>query len=310
MWPRNDIGPGPGQDMIAARRSKNAGLSGFVSFMKRRDAEEALREFDGLEWGGSVLRVGWSKAVPIAPKPLYGEKSSFFLVIELSLPSTLVSSMTKSRESRSRSRSPRGYRRSRHSRSRSYSRSRSRSRSPRHGHNYHRDSRSRSPRRRRSRSRSRSPVIAEEEVTDTFIRTVAAEVKGQGEQFETHLLEQEQDNAKYGFLHPQVRLRSFHRSQVLSDMQHKRYTFYRNSIKNATGPEFDDDVSSIVQCYPLLIQPPRVIIRSIRQIPEKNRSESAVRGLFSVDLPAVALKPCFVAYPVRRERLHGVWRSA
>jgi len=41
--------------------------------MKRRDAEEALREFDGYDWGGSVLRVGWSKAVPLASKPKYGE---------------------------------------------------------------------------------------------------------------------------------------------------------------------------------------------------------------------------------------------
>ena len=58
--------------MTATRRNKNAGLSGFVSFMKRRDAEAALREFDGYDWGGSILRVGWSKAVPIAAKPMYG----------------------------------------------------------------------------------------------------------------------------------------------------------------------------------------------------------------------------------------------
>ncbi|KAL0577625.1 hypothetical protein V5O48_004350 [Marasmius crinis-equi] len=71
MWPRNDASTGPGADMTASRRSKNSGLSGFVSFMTRKDAEEALREFDGFDWGGSVLRVGWSKAVPIAAKPMY-----------------------------------------------------------------------------------------------------------------------------------------------------------------------------------------------------------------------------------------------
>uniref|UniRef100_A0A0W0F0F2 Putative SR140 protein n=1 Tax=Moniliophthora roreri TaxID=221103 RepID=A0A0W0F0F2_MONRR len=71
MWPRNDSSSGPGADMTASRRSKNAGLSGFVSFMTRRDAEEALREFDGFDWGGSILRVGWSKAVPIAAKPMF-----------------------------------------------------------------------------------------------------------------------------------------------------------------------------------------------------------------------------------------------
>ena len=72
MWPRSDASHGPGADMTATRRNKNAGLSGFVSFMKRRDAEAALREFDGYDWGGSILRVGWSKAVPIAAKPAYG----------------------------------------------------------------------------------------------------------------------------------------------------------------------------------------------------------------------------------------------
>ncbi|KAG6898179.1 hypothetical protein C0992_004166 [Termitomyces sp. T32_za158] len=71
MWPRTDGSAGPGADMTASRRSKNTGLSGFVSFMRRKDAERALREFDGFDWGGSILRVGWSKAVPIAAKPLY-----------------------------------------------------------------------------------------------------------------------------------------------------------------------------------------------------------------------------------------------
>jgi U2-associated protein SR140 len=73
MWPRGDATIGPGGDMTATRKTKNAGLSGFVSFMRRRDAENALREFDGLDWGGSVLRVGWSKAVPVASKPLYSQ---------------------------------------------------------------------------------------------------------------------------------------------------------------------------------------------------------------------------------------------
>ncbi len=78
MWPRSDASHGPGADMTATRRNKNTGLSGFVSFMKRRDAEAALREFDGYDWGGSILRVGWSKAVPIAAKPMYGEPSLDF----------------------------------------------------------------------------------------------------------------------------------------------------------------------------------------------------------------------------------------
>lgn len=75
MWPRGDASLGPGADMTGARRTKNAGLSGFVAYMTRRDAERALRELDGFDWGGSVLRVGWSKAVPVAAKPMYGAYS-------------------------------------------------------------------------------------------------------------------------------------------------------------------------------------------------------------------------------------------
>lgn len=72
MWPRGDPSlAGPGGD-ITARRGKGAGMSGFVSFMTRGAAEECVREMDGFNWNGSVLRVGWSKAVPIAAKAAYG----------------------------------------------------------------------------------------------------------------------------------------------------------------------------------------------------------------------------------------------
>ena len=40
--------------------------------MKRKDAEKAVKELDGLDWGGSVLRVGWSKPVPMPQRALYG----------------------------------------------------------------------------------------------------------------------------------------------------------------------------------------------------------------------------------------------
>lgn len=79
MWPRTDIPPGPTPDPTGPRRGKGTGLNGFVSFMNRPDAEEALREFDGSEWGGSVLRVGWSKAVPVAAKALYGMYQTFLI---------------------------------------------------------------------------------------------------------------------------------------------------------------------------------------------------------------------------------------
>ncbi|KAF7315461.1 hypothetical protein MIND_00061000 [Mycena indigotica] len=206
MWPRTDISSGPGSDMTQSRRVKSTGLSGFVSFMKRKDAEEALRELDGFEWGGSVLRVGWSKAVPIGSKALYVSE----------LPKISESSRHRSR-SRSRSRSPRDKHRSHTSR-----RSRSRSASPPRRHSPSRE-------RRREVSRSPSPLRDEEEfVTDAFIRSVANEVKGRGSKYEQNLKERERNNPKFAFL-----LRR----------DHRRHAFYRGLIESnrTLEPEFDDD---------------------------------------------------------------------
>jgi U2-associated protein SR140 len=70
MWPREDFRVVAGND--PSRRAKSSGLSGFVSFKRRKDAEVALRELDGVSWAGSALRVGWSKAVPTSGRVLYG----------------------------------------------------------------------------------------------------------------------------------------------------------------------------------------------------------------------------------------------
>ncbi|KAI8993033.1 hypothetical protein BD414DRAFT_514089 [Trametes punicea] len=232
MWPRSDASAGPGADMTATRRNKNSGLSGFVSFMKRRDAEAALREFDGYDWGGSVLRVGWSKAVPIAARPMYVAKRS-----GSRSPSRSKSPVRRDRDRRrSRSRSPtydrdrdygrsRDHRSSHRSRSRSYSPSPSRSPRHRRSRRYS-DSRSYSPRQRRSRSPP-PQVLQDDEVTDTFIRTVAAEVRGHDEEYEQTLKEREKSNPKYAFLSP----------------DHRRYRYYRSLVerREPLEPEFDDE---------------------------------------------------------------------
>ncbi|KAG6866724.1 hypothetical protein C0991_011383 [Blastosporella zonata] len=240
MWPRTDASVGPGADMSASRRTKSAGLSGFVSFMKRKDAERALREFDGFDWGGSVLRVGWSKAVPIAAKPQYGQHpfcDSRFKVTDNGLAVTEASksknwspSPTRSRsKERRRSRSP-----ARKTRKRSYSpsanNSRSRSRS--------RLRRSRSPGRRSPPSRGH--IEEEDPVTDTFIRAVAAEVKGHDALYEETLREREQNNPKYAFL---------------LNRNHRRHAFYRGLIESEQHlePEFDDEASyTIRECFLIL----------------------------------------------------------
>ncbi|KAG6903083.1 hypothetical protein C0995_006270 [Termitomyces sp. Mi166 len=78
MWPRTDGSAGPGADMTASRRTKNTGLSGFVSFMKRKDAERALREFDGFDWGGHRNKQVEKLELKSEPKPLKGEKALSF----------------------------------------------------------------------------------------------------------------------------------------------------------------------------------------------------------------------------------------
>ncbi|KAH7913168.1 hypothetical protein BJ138DRAFT_1059623 [Hygrophoropsis aurantiaca] len=224
MWPRGDVVSGPGGDMTASRRSKNTGLSGFVSFMKRKDAESALRELDGFEWGGSVLRVGWSKAVPMAAKPLYVAQRSRSRSADHRDRGRSRSRSYERRRSRSRSGGAR-YRSSRRSRSRSWSRSPSPSRHRRSGR-YH----SRSPRRYRSGSPSRRNEDEEEEapVTDGFIRAVAAEVRGHGLKYEESLKGWEKNNPKYTFL---------------TQRKHRRHVYYRGLVErnDITNSEFDDD---------------------------------------------------------------------
>ncbi|POW01227.1 hypothetical protein PSTT_12617 [Puccinia striiformis] len=83
MWPRSgsdNIG-GAGYGMVAMRQSKSGGLNGFVSYMRRSDAERACRELDGFDWGGNILRTGWGKAMPMPPghKPQFGMKNMSFL---------------------------------------------------------------------------------------------------------------------------------------------------------------------------------------------------------------------------------------
>jgi U2-associated protein SR140 len=83
MWPRGDAPGGPGADITETRRAKSAGLSGFVSYLKRKDAEEAVRSMDGFDWGGFVLRVGWSKAVPVSPIVKYGWSAFSYSILSL-----------------------------------------------------------------------------------------------------------------------------------------------------------------------------------------------------------------------------------
>jgi U2-associated protein SR140 len=188
-----------------SRRAKSSGLSGFVSFKRRKDAEVALRELDGTNWAGSALRVGWSKAVPTSGRVLYGKSHKLVYPLD-------IDPLPGRRNSRSRSPEPRRSKRREPSHSSSRSRSQSsdydhyrRSDRPRSRdkHDRHRRSRSRSrdrshrkDRRRRSQESHRTPRDERD-----FIELVATMRRAHGKTFEDSLLERERGNPQYEFLY-------------------------------------------------------------------------------------------------------------
>lgn len=59
MWPRT-------------QEEKDKGNNcGFVSFMTRQDAADAIKGLDGKDVEGFIMRVGWGKAVPLPPQPFF-----------------------------------------------------------------------------------------------------------------------------------------------------------------------------------------------------------------------------------------------
>lgn len=74
MWPREQGGANIGMMSNSATfAATRAGLNGFIAFMKRSDAKRALDKCDGVEWGGSILQLGWGKGMPLPPRPAFGE---------------------------------------------------------------------------------------------------------------------------------------------------------------------------------------------------------------------------------------------
>lgn len=60
------------------RRGQN-GFTGFVLFMKRKDAEKAIQELEGVTWSGTVLKLGWSRPMPLPARAAYGAFQSIRL---------------------------------------------------------------------------------------------------------------------------------------------------------------------------------------------------------------------------------------
>lgn len=153
------------------RRTKTF-LTGFVCFMNRVDADRAIKEYDGYEWDRSMLRVSWSKAVPIPRRAIYG---GFFApsprpVLTSDLPREPSRHDAPGNRHRSRSRSPPAKRR-----------------------------RSASP----HASAAATRKLWLDRVSDddvAFIRDVAERILRLGRGFESTLREQQQENPKFKFM--------------------------------------------------------------------------------------------------------------
>lgn len=83
-------------------------------------------------------------------------------------------------------------------------------------------------------------------ITDMFIRTVAAEVRGHDAKYEASLKERERNNPKYGFLlnkHVSISV-GISNPRASFSRQHRRHAFYRGLVEREDGidPAFDDEV--------------------------------------------------------------------
>ncbi|XP_035233376.1 U2 snRNP-associated SURP motif-containing protein-like [Stegodyphus dumicola] len=70
MWPRSDE---------ERARGRNCG---FVAFMNRKDGERAMKNLNGKDIMSFEMKLGWGKAVPIPPHPIYIPPA----MVELTLP--------------------------------------------------------------------------------------------------------------------------------------------------------------------------------------------------------------------------------
>ncbi|SJX63912.1 uncharacterized protein SRS1_14614 [Sporisorium reilianum f. sp. reilianum] len=59
MWPRGE------------QRERVGGLTGFVAYMTRGEAENAFKEADGVVWGGTRIKMSWGKAMPLPARAMY-----------------------------------------------------------------------------------------------------------------------------------------------------------------------------------------------------------------------------------------------
>jgi U2-associated protein SR140 len=186
-----------GDDMMNANRRGQTGFTGFVAYMKRPHAEKAVSELDGLNWGGNVIRVAFSKAMPVPTRAIYGISHAS---LSRGHGDADASDLGSGNSGKNRSPSPR--RGQRREGDRPYAgavssskRSRSRSASPHHG--VYAQSSSPPPKRSVAKDRWLAKVSTDQE---DFIHSVARTVRDHGTKYEENLKAKHRSNPEYAFM--------------------------------------------------------------------------------------------------------------
>ncbi|KAK0556481.1 hypothetical protein OC846_001178 [Tilletia horrida] len=178
MWPRGDelggIAGGAGAGITAVRRMQSAGLTGFVCYMRREDSELAIRESDGMNWAGSLIKTGWGKAMPIparaqyyAPKRIRRERSPSPASTRRHKAETADAALRRHRDS--------------------------------HQDSYEHNKSSRRDRSMSPRTKCRAKAEGDHYNETLNIRTVVERIRQHGPRFEDLLREKERDNPRFAF---------------------------------------------------------------------------------------------------------------
>lgn len=226
------------------------GLTGFVAYMSRKDAEDALARFEGYTLNGNRLRVSWSKPVSLPSQPAYGKFASACQLIVGSL--------------NPESRRPHVNPHSTHSRSRSPPRAKS-----------NRDQAD------ATRDYWLDQVPAEE---TKFIQEVSKRIRDHGPGLIETLKERESANPKFNFLLDEkvravsklladAQAAAFHAFQYFLD---RRYTF-----PDPPPPSFNDEVSlesfNVTNLHPRVMRQPTHLTQTSgpnSRRPARSQSES------------------------------------
>ncbi|SNX85336.1 uncharacterized protein MEPE_04045 [Melanopsichium pennsylvanicum] len=171
MWPRGE------------QRERVGGLTGFVAYMTRGEAEYAFKQADGAMWGGVRIKLSWGKAMPLPTRAMYP--------MSLEKKGEDLPAQDHARDKAGKSNVSKLVIR-------------------------HRTTTSKGDTRKELKQRVQNQYS---ETQRLFIETVASRIKSNGAHFEHILRDREADNPKFSFLHQQDSM-LYHYFRICLDPYH------------------------------------------------------------------------------------------